>query len=151
MTPEREILKVKRLRDNARIPVRASAGAAAYDICAAIEQDITILPGQCVNVPTGIAIELAHPGVVALVFSRSGHGIKNCVTLGNSVGVVDSDYRGEILIGLINHGQQPFCVSCGDRIAQLMVTYTIPLEIIECCELSETGRGAGGFGSTGTK
>ena len=144
-------LKVKLLRENAKLPVRASAGAAAYDLCAAIEQDITILPGQYVNIPTGIAIEFGDSSLVALVFSRSGHGVKNGVSLTNSVGVVDSDYRGEISAGLINHGDQPFTVSCGDRIAQLMITYSLPFDIEVCDALSDTARGTSGFGSTGTK
>ena len=145
------ILKIKRLRDNARIPARASAGAAACDLRAAIDEDIVIAPGQRAGIPTGIAIELENKSLVALVFSRSGHGINSGVSLTNSVGVIDSDYRGEICVGLINHGTQPFTVSDGDRIAQLVVTYAVPVDIVECEELSDTERGAGGFGSTGTK
>ncbi len=145
------VLKVKRLRENARLPVRASAGAAAYDLYASLEQDLTILPGQRSNVPTGIAIELADDSLVALAFSRSGHGMKLGVSLSNSVGVIDSDYRGELCMGLINHGDTPFTVSDGDRIAQLLVTHAFALDIVECEELSETARGSGGFGSTGTK
>ena len=144
-------LKIKLLRENAKVPVRASAGAAAYDLCAAIDEDITILPGRLANIPTGIAIEFGDSSLVALVFSRSGHGIKHGVSLANSVGVIDSDYRGEVGVGIINHGSEPFIVSCGDRIAQLMITYSLPFDIEVCDELSDTSRGAGGFGSTGTK
>jgi dUTP pyrophosphatase len=139
----------KRLRDNARLPLRASAGAAAADLFAANPEDIVIPPGGRAGIPTGLAIELPDSGVVALIFSRSGHGAKSGVSLSNSVGVIDSDYRGEIIVGMINHGEQPFVVSEGDRIAQMMLTYTIPFEIEERGVLSDTGRGAGGFGSTG--
>lgn len=146
-----EQLKIKRLRPNARLPLRASAGAAAYDLYAAIDGETVILPGQFANIPIGIAIEPGAVNAVALVFSRSGHGVKHGVSLINSVGVVDSDYRGEIQVGLINHGTQPFSVFPGDRIAQLMLVHFVPLEIVESDVLSDTARGAGGFGSTGNQ
>jgi len=144
MTP----LKVKRLNELAILPVRASDGAAAYDLSAAIGSDIVIAPGEITAVPTGIAIELPR-GLVALVFSRSGQGMKYGVSLPNSVGVIDSDYRGELRVGLINHGKEPYTIHPADRIAQLMVTSAFELDIRECDELSPTERGAGGFGSTG--
>lgn len=143
------LLKVKRLRANAKLPLRASDGAAAYDLCAALDSEMTIAPGGFASVPTGIAIELADDSLVALVFSRSGHGIKKGVSLTNSVGVIDSDYRGEVCVGMINHGAEPFIIADGDRIAQLLVTYTFALDIVEVDDLSDTVRGAGGFGSTG--
>lgn len=147
--PMKSLLKVKRLRENAKLPARASNGAAAYDLCAALDRPLIIAPGQFAGVPTGIAIELADDTLVALVFSRSGHGIKKGVSLTNSVGVIDSDYRGELCVGMINHGSEPFTVADGDRIAQLLVTYTFTLDILEVNDLSDTIRGGGGFGSTG--
>ena len=144
-----EQLKVKRLRPGAKLPLRASAGAAAYDLCAAVENEVIIAPGQWANIPIGIAIEPCAEDAVALIFSRSGHGVKHGISLTNSVGVVDSDYRGEIQVGLINHGAAPFTVCPGDRIAQLMLVHFVPLEIVESETLSDTARGAGGFGSTG--
>lgn len=144
-------LKVKRLRQDAKLPFRASSGAAAYDLYAAMDQPVTIKPGAYASIPTGIAIELENDGLVALIYSRSGHGYKHGVSLVNSVGVIDSDYRGEVSVGLINHGTADFTVVPGDRIAQLMVTYALQLDIIECDTLSDTERGSGGFGSTGTK
>lgn len=142
-------LKVKRLHPAAQLPVRASAGAAAYDLHALLDAPVTIPPGGFVSVPTGIAIELRGDDLVALVFSRSGHGYKKGVSLVNSVGVIDSDYRGEVAVGLINHGAEDFIVEPGERVAQLMITYALPLDIVECDELSDTPRGSGGFGSTG--
>lgn len=145
-------LRVRRVREGARLPYRASAGAAAYDLCACLEADAVIQPhGGTLTVPTGIAIELPGEEFVALVFSRSGHGFKHGVSLVNSVGVIDSDYRGELSVGLVNNGPEPFTVSDGDRIAQLMITNCFPLPIEESDTLGETERGAGGFGSTGTR
>ena len=144
-------LRVRRTRENARLPYRASAGAAAYDLCACLDADAVVPPGGTLNIPTGIAIELPGEAYVALVFSRSGHGFKHGVSLVNSVGVIDSDYRGEISVGLVNNGDEPFPVCHGDRIAQLMVTSCFPLPIEEVDTLGETERGAGGFGSTGTR
>ncbi len=144
-------LRVRRLRPQARLPYRASEGAAAYDLCACLAQDAVIPPGGTLSVPTGIALELPGEEYVALVFSRSGHGFKHGVSLVNSVGVIDSDYRGEISVGLVNNGPAPFTVRSGDRIAQLMITncFHLPIEEVEC--LGETARGAGGFGSTGSR
>ncbi|MEG1651006.1 MAG: dUTP diphosphatase [Oscillospiraceae bacterium] len=145
------ILKVKRMGKTARLPYRASRGAAAYDLCACTDTPISVPVGEFRNIPTGIAIELPDENHVALIFSRSGHGAKLGLSLVNSVGVIDSDYRGEISVGIINHGSETFTVSDGDRIAQMMLTTCIPLDIVESDSLSDTERGAGGFGSTGAK
>ncbi len=144
-------LKVKKLREGAVAPKRASSGAAAFDLYALCDEKIVIKPGGRALVPTGIAIELPDERYVALLFSRSGFGVKHGVSLSNSVGVIDSDYRGEIHVGLINHGHEDFCVERGDRVAQLAVMPVECPEIVECDELSGTGRGEGGFGSTGIK
>ncbi len=144
-------LKVKKLRDGAALPKRASVGAAAYDLCALCERPVVIKPGGRALIPTGIAIELPCERYVALLFSRSGFGVKHGVSLSNSVGVIDSDYRGEIHVGLINHGEDDFTVQNGDRIAQLAVLPVECPEIVECDELSGSERGEGGFGSTGIR
>ena len=144
-------LKVKLLRDGAQPPRRATDGAAAYDVHALLDAPVTIPPGGRALLPTGIAIELPSPDTVALLFSRSGFGVKHGVSLANSVGVIDSDYRGEVHVGLINHGSEPFTVENGDRIAQLMITPVLLPDVAVCDELSDTARGAGGFGSTGVR
>ena len=120
-------------------PFYASAGAAGMDLCACMDEPVTIAPRQIVSLPTGIAIALPSADYVALVFARSGLGIKHGVALANGVGVIDSDYRGEIRVGLVNQSDGPFTIQPGDRVAQL--------ERVET--LDETERGAGGFGSTG--
>ena len=142
-------IKIKRLRDGARMPFRASEAAAASDLFACLDAPVTLAPGERAQIPAGIAIELPRNDLVALVFSRSGQGVKHGVTLCNSVGVVDADYRGEITVGLINHGDKPYEVRDGDRIAQLMITSCFAFPFEEAKELGETARGAGGFGSTG--
>ncbi len=146
-----ETLKIKRTHPEAVIPKRATEGAAAVDLSAALDESVTILPGETAMISTGIAIELPRPDYVALVFSRSSLGIKKGISLINSVGVIDSDYRGTIMIGLINHSKEPFTVENGDRLAQLMVTSAFALPVEETEELSDTLRGDGGFGSTGIK
>jgi len=102
-------------------------------------------------VPTGISISPETHDVVAIVAGRSGLGIKSGITLSNSIGVIDSDYRGEICVGLINHGDKPFSVHRGDRIAQMMFMPVMAANLIAAASLDETARGAGGFGSTGVK
>ena len=130
-------------------PQRATAGSAGMDLSACIEEDIIIAPRQLVRIPTGIAIALPGPEYVALVYARSGLGIKHGITLSNGVGVIDSDYRGEIMVGLTNLSDVPYTVQPGDRIAQLVVTPVVLPEVELAVELDDTSRGAGGFGSTG--
>ncbi len=143
-------IKIKLLRDNASIPAYATAGSAAADLKACIEKPVTIECGEIVSLPTGIAISGERSDVVALVYGRSGMGTKYGVTLANAVGVIDSDYRGEICVSLINRGCEPYTVNPGDRVAQLMFVpvYTAEFSIVE--NLDATERGTGGFGSTGT-
>lgn len=142
-------VKVKKLRKGARLPYRASALAAASDLYACLEAPVTLAAGERASIPTGIAVELPRGDLVALVFSRSSQGVKRGVTLSNSVGVIDADYRGEITVGLINLGSESYEVRDGDRIAQLMITDCFAFEFEEAEQLGETERGAGGFGSTG--
>ena len=130
-------------------PFYASAGAAAMDLCACVDEAVTIAPQQIVSLPTGIAIALPSAEYVALVFARSGLGIKHGVALANGVGVIYSDYRGEIRVGLVNQSQTPYTVQPGDRIAQLAVMPVVQAELEITDTLDETQRGAGGFGSTG--
>lgn len=130
-------------------PFYASAGAAAMDLCACIDSPVEVAPGTLVSIPTGIAISLPNPEFVALVFARSGLGIKHGICLSNGVGVIDSDYRGEISVGLTNLSQTSYTIQPGDRIAQLAVMPVAQVQLDWVEELSETGRGTGGFGSTG--
>lgn len=142
------MLRIKRMRDCAQIPQNATAGSAGFDLCAAIETPLTIQPGQTVSVPTGLALQIEQ-GYAGFIFARSGLGIKSGIVPANCVGVIDSDYRGEVLVGLFNHSQAPFTVTPNDRIAQLVLMAVHTPEIEVCDELDDTQRGAGGFGSTG--
>ena len=119
------------------------------DLCACIDQPVTLAAGARRLIPTGLAIALPSADYVALVFARSGLGIKQGVCLANGVGVIDSDYRGEIGVGLVNLGDSPYTVRPGDRIAQLVILPFLAAEFAEADALDETDRGAGGFGSTG--
>ena len=131
------------------LPYYASAGAAAVDVHACVDRPVEIAPRALVSIPTGLAIALPSADYVALVFARSGLGIKHGVALSNGVGVIDSDYRGEIRVGLTNLSDVPYTVQPGDRIAQLMVTPVVRPALVQVEELDETQRGTGGFGSTG--
>ena len=129
-------------------PFYASSGAAGMDLCACIEDPIVLLPGSSCSVPTGLAIALP-PSSVGLIFARSGLATKYGIALSNSVGVIDSDYRGELKIGLRNFSSAPYTIRCGDRIAQLVVIPFLPCVPVFTDVLDETVRGSGGFGSTG--
>ena len=130
-------------------PFYASAGAAAMDLCACVDGPVTVEPRALVSIPTGIAIALPSAEYVALVFARSGLGIRHGITLSNGVGVIDSDYRGEIRVGLTNLSDKAYTVAPGDRIAQLAVMPVVQARLEVCDSLDETERGQGGFGSTG--
>lgn len=134
-------------------PTYATEGSAAVDLRAALDegQAVTILPGERFVFPTGISIAPERTDVVAIVAARSGLGIKHGIVPANGIGVIDSDYRGEIHVCLRNNGQEPFVVNRGDRIAQLMFLPVLAASFIETEELDETARGTGGFGSTGVK
>ncbi|MCD7734903.1 MAG: dUTP diphosphatase [Clostridiales bacterium] len=130
-------------------PYYASAGAAAMDLHACLEEPVTIPRGGRALIPTGIAIALPSPDYVALIFARSGLAVRHGIIPGNCVGVIDSDYRGEIRVGLYNSGDADFTVQPGDRIAQMAVVPVIQAELVQTDTLDETARGGGGFGSTG--
>ncbi len=142
-------VKVKRLNDNAVLPKRATEGSAGADLYACINEPVMIAPGQLVKIPTGIAIELESNELAAFLFARSGLGVKHGITLSNSVGVVDSDYRGEVCVGLCNVSSEPYTIQPNERIAQMVIMPVACAGFIEVSELGDTSRGAGGFGSTG--
>ena len=144
-------IPVKRLREGARLPHLATAGAAACDLYALLEAPITLAPGQRYPVPTGLAIALPDPSVVAIVCARSGLALKRGLALANGIGVIDSDYRGEIFVALINHDDQPQVIENGERVGQLMILPVIAADYQPVDVLDETERGTGGFGSTGTR
>ena len=133
------------------LPAYATEGSAGLDLRACIEEAVTLPVGGRALIPTGIAIELPGAETVALVFARSGLAIRHGLALANGVGVIDSDYRGEIKVGLINQGAEAYTIQPGERIAQLADLPVLQPEIELVQSLSETERGAGGFGSTGTK
>lgn len=146
-----ETLKIKKVNENAVIPHRATEGSAGLDLCACIDEPLTLGGGETALIPTGLAIALPSAQYGAFIFARSGLSIKHGIGLLNSVGVIDSDYRGEIKVGVINQVKEPYTIQPGERIAQLVVmpVSTMPVEKAE--SLDETERGSGGFGSTGTK
>lgn len=139
-------LSVKRLTDSATIPTYGTAGAACFDLYA--DDTVSIWPGKAATVKTSLTFGIPD-GYVMLVFSRSGHGFKNGVRLVNSVGVVDSDYRGEVMVRLKNDGSELFNVTLGDRIAQAMLLPVERFDLVETDDVGTTERGAKGFGSTG--
>ena len=143
-----ETVAVKRLRPTARIPARQTPGSAGYDLCADLDEPLTLAPGDIAKVPTGLAIALRDPHIAGLVYARSGIASKFGIAPINCVGVVDSDYRGELLVPLTNHGREPFTIQSGDRIAQLIFAPICTPELTETDTLDDTERGAGGFGST---
>ena len=143
-----EKIKVKLLRPGAVLPTYGTEFSAGADLYACLEQDITIAPGETKKIPTGIAMELPV-GTAGLIYARSSLGTKKGLAPANKVGVVDSDYRGEFMIFLHNHSAEPQTIAHGDRVAQLLVTPVYTPGFVEAQELSDTLRGAGGFGSTG--
>lgn len=143
-----ENVRVKKLRSGATLPSYGSAGAAGADLTACLTECVVIEPGQTAFIPTGIAMEVPV-GCAGLVYARSGMACKQGLAPANKVGVIDSDYRGEIIVALHNHGTEARTVEPGQRIAQMLITpvLTPAYETVE--ELSDTDRNAGGFGSTG--
>ena len=138
----------KKLIPSAKAPTYGSEYAAGADLYAAIEEEVTVLPGETAFIGTGIAVELPL-GTVGLVYARSGLACKKDLAPANKVGVIDCDYRGEIKVALINWGQEPFVIQNGERIAQMVVAKYERVDWEVSSELSETERGAGGFGHTG--
>lgn len=144
-------VRVKLIRETSKLPEYATDGAADCDLVADITENVVLEPGKRKLIPTGIAIELPSNDVVALVYARSGLATKKGVHLANCVGVIDSDYRGEIGVCLTNEGDDVFLIEPGMRIAQLCFTPVYQAKLKAVDNLEDTDRGAGGFGSTGTK
>ncbi len=141
-------IRVKKLHPNAVLPTYGSPEAAGADLYACLEEAVIIGPGETFFVPTGIALEVPK-GCAGLVYARSSMGAKRGLAPANKVGVIDSDYRGEIRVVLLNHSKQPQTVEPGERVAQFIITPVLQPVYEEAQELSDTTRGAGGFGSTG--
>ena len=136
-----------RMRD--QLPQYATAGSAGLDLRACLDKPITLAPGQTELVPTGIAIHLADPGLAAVVLPRSGLGHKHGIVLGNLVGLIDSDYQGQLFVSTWNRGNTPFVLNPMERLAQLVVVPVVQVELNVVEDFSQSPRGAGGFGSTG--
>lgn len=143
-----ETIHVKKLRKNAILPSFGSAEAAGADLYACLETEVTIAAGETAFIPTGLAMEIPR-GCAGLIYARSGLACKRGLAPANKVGVIDSDYRGEFMIALHNHGRIPQTICHGERVAQLIITPVVIPCYQEVEELSDTDRGAGGFGSTG--
>lgn len=141
-------IRVKKLRHNAILPTYGSLDAAGADLYACLEAPVTIAPGESVFIPTGIALEVPK-GYAGLIYARSSMGVKRGLAPANKVGVIDSDYRGEICVVLLNHGKTLQTVEPGERVAQFVITPVLTPTYVETEELTDTARGAGGFGSTG--
>lgn len=142
-------VKIKLLSPIACIPAYQSEDAAGADLYAALEQPVVVEPGQTALIPTGIAVECERADVVILIFARSGLAVKRGLGLANGVGVVDSDYRGEVKVALYNHSAESYTVTPGERIAQMAFLPVLRADFVEANELSDTERGSGGFGHSG--
>ena len=142
------VMRVKKLRENAMVPTYGSVEAAGADLYACLEAEVTIEPGKTVFVPTGLAMEVPK-GYAGLIYARSSLGTKRGLAPANKVGVIDSDYRGEVMVALHNHGMEAQTIAHGERIAQLLVTPVLAPSFELWDDLTDTDRGAGGFGSTG--
>jgi dUTP pyrophosphatase len=142
-------VKVLDPRLRGSLPQYATAGAAGLDLRACVQQPLTLAPGAAELVPSGIAIHLADPGLAAVVLPRSGLGHKHGIVLGNLVGLIDSDYQGQVMVSVWNRGQSAFTIQPMERIAQLVVVPVVQVKLNVVEDFAESGRGAGGFGSTG--
>lgn len=153
MSAATSIVRIKFLRDSSRDnpPSVATPGSAGMDLRADIEAAaLTVAPGERIAVPTGIAIEIEAPGVAGFVYSRSGLGAKHGLTVAQGVGVIDPDYRGEIVVWLLNTSKEPVTIARHERIAQLVLAPVVRPVVMPVDELGDTARGSGGFGHTGT-
>lgn len=143
-------IRIKKLNEDAKLPTYGSEYAAGADLYALPTEDVIIAPGETKLIHTGIALELPI-GYAGLIYARSGLASKKGLAPANKVGVIDCDYRGEVMVALHNHGAEPQTITGAERIAQLVITPYITATFLEAEELSDTARGAGGFGSTGNK
>jgi len=142
-------VKVLDERIRANLPAYATAGSAGLDLRACIDEPVTLRPGDSALIPSGLAIHLADPGLAAIVIPRSGLGHKHGIVLGNLVGLIDSDYQGQVMVSCWNRGKDPFVVNPLERIAQLVVVPVVQVELNVVDAFAESVRGGGGFGSTG--
>lgn len=143
-------VKIKKLNDKAILPTYGSTYSAGADLYACMDETVTIQPGETVLVKTGLAMAIPE-GYAGLIYARSGLATKKGLAPANKVGVVDADYRGEVMVPLHNHSRMAVDVEHGERIAQMVITPFLTAEYMLTDELNETERGEGGFGSTGTK
>lgn len=145
-----EKVKVKKVRENAILPIYGTEFSAGADLCACLEEPAVLAPNETKLIPIGISMEIPQ-GYAGLVFARSGLATKRHLAPANKVGVIDSDYRGEFFVPLRNHGSVPQTIEHGERIAQMVLVPYLTAQFVEVETLSDTARGSGGFGSTGTK
>ncbi|MEX1994343.1 MAG: dUTP diphosphatase [Steroidobacteraceae bacterium] len=138
-----------RVGQDIALPGRATVGSAGLDLRACIDTPLVLEPGQTHLVPTGLAIHLADPGLAAVLLPRSGLGHKHGIVLGNLVGLIDSDYQGQVMVSVWNRGSHPFTIEPGERIAQMIVVPVVQVELEVVQQFGESARGAGGFGSSG--
>ncbi|MCL6560494.1 MAG: dUTP diphosphatase [Firmicutes bacterium] len=147
------VIRVKKLSEKIGntipLPRYATAGSAGLDLPACLDGPLAVPPGARVKIPTGIAIEIPHRHIVGLVFPRSGLATKHGISLANAVGVIDSDYKGEIIVAVMNQGGREYVIKPGERVAQIVFVPVFKITLKEVSELNDTDRGAGGFGSTG--
>lgn len=141
----------KRIGTEFPLPQRATGGSAGFDLCACIDEHIHVAPGDTHLIPTGIALHISERHIAAMLLPRSGLGHKHGIVLGNLVGLIDSDYQGQVFVSLWNRGNKPFVLEPGDRIAQMIFVPIVPTEFEVVDDFEESGRGAGGFGHTGKK
>jgi dUTP pyrophosphatase len=142
-------IKILDERIRQQLPAYATAGSAGVDLRAAIDDAITLRPGDTALIPTGLAIHLDDPTLAAIIIPRSGLGHKHGIVLGNLVGLIDSDYQGQVFVSCWNRGREPFVVNPLERIAQLVVVPVVQVELNVVADFEQSSRGAGGFGSTG--
>lgn len=133
------------------LPQRGTTGSAGVDLRACLDEPLQLAPGECKLISTGIAIHLGDPGLAAMLLPRSGLGHKHGIVLGNLVGLIDSDYQGEVMVSCWNRGSEVFEIEPGDRIAQLVVVPVVPVDFEVVEGFTESARGAGGFGHTGKR
>jgi dUTP pyrophosphatase len=132
------------------LPQYATEGSAGLDLRACIDAALTLAPGQAELIPTGLAIHLEDPALAAMLLPRSGLGHKHGIVLGNLVGLIDSDYQGQVMVSCWNRGAQPYTVAPGERIAQMVIVPVVQVALEIVADFTGTARGAGGFGSSGT-
>ncbi len=152
---QRRLLKVRildaRMGREFPLPAYATAGSAGLDLRACLSGPVTLQPGRAELIPTGLAIHVEDPGLAAVILPRSGLGHKHGIVLGNLVGLIDSDYQGQLMVSCWNRGHEPFTVNPGERIAQLVIVPVVQVELQVVEDFAGTARGAGGFGHSGSR